>query len=68
MLKKDKKLKKVVNSTVSGAALEMIDELEKNDVSLDEFSGGDFFQRPDNRGEERLPLTNTKNTQKLVSF
>tara|TARA_R100001443_G_scaffold17580_4_gene28105 strand:- start:8608 stop:9378 length:771 start_codon:yes stop_codon:yes gene_type:complete len=65
MLKKDKKLKKVVNSTVSGAALEMIDELEKNDVSLDEFSGGDFFERPDNRGEERLPLTNTKNTQNM---
>ena len=66
MLKKDKKLKKVVNPTVSGAALEMIDELEKNDVSLEEFSGGDFFERPDNRGEERLPLADVKNSENMA--
>ena len=44
MLKKIKKLRKVVNPTVSGAALELIDELDKNDVALEEFSGGDFFK------------------------
>ena len=53
MLNKDKKLKKVVNSTVSGATLEMIDELDKNNVSLEEFSGGDFFKLSD---EEKVPL------------
>ena len=35
MLKKDKKLRKVVNPTVSGAALEIINELDKNDVALE---------------------------------
>ena len=65
MLKKDKKLKKVVNPTVSGAALEMIGELENNDVSLEEFSGGDFFERPDNRGEERLPLLEEKSPENV---
>ena len=65
MLKKDKKLKKVVNPTVSGAALEMIGELENNDVSLEEFSGGDFFERPDNRGEERLSLLEEKSSENV---
>jgi len=65
MLKKDKKLKKVVNPTVSGAALEMIGELENNDVSLEEFSGGDFFERPDNRGEERLPLLEERSPENV---
>lgn len=44
MLKKDKKLKQVVNSTVSGAALDIIDELDRNDVSVEEFSGSDFLR------------------------
>ena len=41
----------------------MIGELENNDVSLEEFSGGDFFERPDNRGEERLPLLEEKSPE-----
>ena len=59
MLEKDKKLKKVVNSTVSGAALEMIDEIEKNNVSLEEFSGGDFLDKFN--GEDKVPLKKSKN-------
>ena len=59
MLEKDKKLKKVVNSTVSGAALEMIDELDKNNVSLEEFSGGDFLDKFN--GEDKVPLKKSKN-------
>ena len=59
MLEKDKKLKKVVNSTVSGAALEMIDELDKNNVSLEEFSGGDFLDKFN--GEDKVPLIKSKN-------
>ena len=66
MLKKDKKLRKVVNPTVSGAALEIINELDKNDVALEEFTGGDFFERPDNRGEERLPLADVKNSENMA--
>lgn len=58
MLKKDKKLKQVVNSTVSGAALDIIDELDRNDVSVEEFSGSDFFKISDG---EKVPLKIQKN-------
>ena len=58
MLKKDKKLKQVVNSTVSGAALDIIDELDRNDVSVEEFSGSDFFKISD---DEKVPLKIQKN-------
>tara|TARA_R100001082_G_C4364860_1_gene161367 strand:+ start:2624 stop:3421 length:798 start_codon:yes stop_codon:yes gene_type:complete len=61
MLNKDKKIKKIVEQTPSKASLALIDELEAKGVSLEEFSGGDFFER--NQGK-RLPLM--KNRDAIV--
>ena len=58
MAEEEKKIKPVIASTPSEAALQTIDELDANDISLEEFIGPDLAKTID---EPKIPLSNKTN-------
>ena len=59
MAEQERKIKAVIASTPSEAALQTIDELEANNISLEEFLGPEAAKKLD---EPKIPLTNEANT------
>ena len=58
MAEQERKIKAVIASTPSEAALKTIDELEANNISLEEFLGPEAAKKLD---EPKIPLTNEAN-------
>ena len=59
MAEQEKKIKAVIASTPSEAALQTIDELEANNISVEEFLGSDIAKRLD---EPKIPLKDETNS------